>query len=118
MTLIAETATDLPSALTIIAIVVAQVAQSLWLRWQNRDMKKKVDAAAASATQAAASASTQAKATTAKLESVHSLLNGTGIMGALGRIERNMKDHDNKDDDRFARVYRRLGMAEDAPEVP
>ena len=91
----AEEPVTLQSAL-IMLIVALATAITIWS--QRREAKVAAEAA---------------KTASEKVDNVHTLLNGTGITGALGRVEEWTQSHEKKDDERFAQLHHVIGMKPD-----
>lgn len=88
---------------TLRLIVTAAVVAGLnW--WQNREGQKQAHDGAKAGAEAAVGTVAQ------KVDKVYETVNGSGLTGAVKRIEQGQKDHDVKDDRRFDRVFRYLGM--------
>lgn len=127
----AEMDPDLKGALVGLLVILTLVLQSLYGDWRQKKAVKalevkvdaaadKVDAATAKAETAATTATAVAGKTTRAMESVHTLLNGKGIMGALARhgelltdIKTELAAHGAEDKRQFGEIRGVLGMPDD-----
>lgn len=112
--MLAETQSEFLSVLfgSLIAIVVAATAVIVSYL---RKLQKKVEAT--DTTALTAHVAQRVNAVSQKVSAVYETVNGNGLTGsirrveaAVERIEENQKSHEVKDDERFGRIEKYMGM--------